>query len=285
MFTFETLYGNLLSLLTSLSRQAIFAYTYCFVLVLVVSFIEPLRPLLTLGLLLGLLGLILIEMNTADSTYKESRKNALILRIKMSDSKDIPAILERQLQGLWEEDISWMIENGSEREISSKEVLIREDEPLEALYIALEGVFKVSTKSNKVIPKIFDKFLPTRFTSRGSLVSTVRCGVFGEMSFIRSPYLPSATVEANSNSLVWSVSKCSLEEKISSDPEFGARFYKFVGVVMADRLELSNKLHAARRDAAYLKWRRIFNFSRKKMPKELSTHTVLTFGEVLYLYE
>ncbi|MGB3534842.1 MAG: cyclic nucleotide-binding domain-containing protein [Microcoleaceae cyanobacterium] len=116
-------------------------------------------------------------------------------------------------------DIDWMINNGIQEQIESGRTLIQENEPIDALYIVLDGNLSVSVEAmgDREISRI----------SKGD--------VLGEMSFIDSR-LPSATVKAITPCLVLSIPKHKLSEKLEQDVLFALRFYRAVTKFLSSRL-------------------------------------------------
>jgi CRP-like cAMP-binding protein len=103
-------------------------------------------------------------------------------------------------------------------------VLIRRTEPVESLYLIVDGAFKVTIAvAGERHPE--EHHIATLYT--GELA--------GEMSFV-DKHAPSATVTAGIKSSVLAVSKSALTDKIHSDSGFGTRFYKGVSVLLAGRL-------------------------------------------------
>jgi uncharacterized protein YjbI with pentapeptide repeats/CRP-like cAMP-binding protein len=125
----------------------------------------------------------------------------------------------------WEElsesDREWLIQMGKHRELPDGAILIQENVSIPALYIILQGKFRVVSSAEK---------LEIATLSGGEVV--------GEMSFVR-PLPPSAMVEAIQNSCIWEISRQQLTEKLENDLEFGCRFYKALTVVLSSRLKLT----------------------------------------------
>ena len=118
-----------------------------------------------------------------------------------------------------DEDIDWMIAAGNREEIPAGTVLIYERQPIEAMYIVLDGAFLVTVEAleNQEVARLLD----------GEVV--------GEMSFVDSRP-PSATVKAIRNSLVLSIPREQIAAKLEADVHFAARFYRALSVFLADRL-------------------------------------------------
>lgn len=122
---------------------------------------------------------------------------------------------------LADEDVDWLIANGERRCVPSGATLIREGIPVEDVYIVLEGALSV-----RVGP---------------SLREIARLGtgdIVGELSFLdKNP--PSATVVAPVEAVVFAVPRTRLAAKIREDLQFAARFYRALGLFLAQRLRTS----------------------------------------------
>ncbi|MGB3404702.1 MAG: cyclic nucleotide-binding domain-containing protein [Microcoleaceae cyanobacterium] len=116
-------------------------------------------------------------------------------------------------------DIDWMINHGIQEQIESGMILIHEGKPINALYIVLDGSLSVSVAAvgDREISRI----------GKGE--------VLGEMSFIDGR-LPSATVKALTPTLVLSIPKHKLSEKLEQDVLFALRFYRAVTKFLSSRL-------------------------------------------------
>ncbi len=116
-------------------------------------------------------------------------------------------------------DIDWMLSHGIQEKITTGTVLIHEGQPIDALYIVLEGTLSVSVSAvdNCEISRI----------GQGE--------VLGEMSFIDGR-LPSATVTAVSQALILSIPKQKLSKKLEQDMLFALRFYRAVTKFLSSRL-------------------------------------------------
>jgi CRP-like cAMP-binding protein len=120
---------------------------------------------------------------------------------------------------LHETDLEWLVANSNERDLPPETVLIRRAEPVQHLYLIVNGTFDV-----------------TVFSPDPLSIATLYSGeLAGEMSFV-DMHPPSATVTAKTRSRVLAILKSSLVEKIRIDPGFGARFYKGVSALLAGRL-------------------------------------------------
>jgi CRP-like cAMP-binding protein len=118
-----------------------------------------------------------------------------------------------------EPDVEWLVANSKQHEMQPGTVLIHRGEPVEFLYLIVDGAFEVRI-----------------FTPGERHIATLYAGeLAGEMSFV-DMYPPSATVTAGMKSSVLAVSKAALNEKLRHDGGFGARFFKGVSVLLAGRL-------------------------------------------------
>ncbi|HXJ58663.1 MAG TPA: cyclic nucleotide-binding domain-containing protein [Verrucomicrobiae bacterium] len=123
------------------------------------------------------------------------------------------------LGGLSDLDVDWMIANGRREQVPRGSVLIEEGQPLSALYIVLDGLFRVSLR---------------RSGNRG--LARLGAGeIAGEISFIDGR-VPSATVTVMEPGVVLSLPTLILKRKLAEDGGFAARFYCAMATFLADRL-------------------------------------------------
>lgn len=141
------------------------------------------------------------------------------------------------LKELSNQDIDWMQTAGHQIEIESGTVLVRQNQPLDSLYILLEGALTVllnQTDANplgRAFAALEGGALPGREIARLSSGEMV-----GEIPFIEN-YLPSTTVQATAKSLVLKIPRIRLIEKLQSDEEFAAHLYRASAILLANRLE------------------------------------------------
>jgi len=139
------------------------------------------------------------KLDDVEDFWKEGIKKTLLMIEELSDK-----------------DVEWMIATGSKKEIIANTTLIEEGKEIDALYIVLHGQFTVSFEGRDIAE-----------LSGGEVV--------GEMSFITRS-LPSATVTAITDSVVWSMCRQQLQEKLKQDKDFASRFYKAISIILAERL-------------------------------------------------
>ncbi|MEM7771449.1 MAG: cyclic nucleotide-binding domain-containing protein [Cyanobacteria bacterium P01_E01_bin.6] len=123
------------------------------------------------------------------------------------------------LNELSDRDVDWLIEAGEKRAIPSGTVLIQEGKPVDTLYIMLDGTLVVSIAAMGV----------------RELARLYSGEVVGEMSFV-DDCPPSATVKTMENSLVLSISREHLAQKLNDDESFASRFYKALAILLSHRL-------------------------------------------------
>lgn len=134
---------------------------------------------------------------------------------------------------LHESDVEWLVTNSKEHDVAPGTVLIRCGEPVEFLYLVVDGALDV-----------------TVFSPDARHIATLYAGeLAGEMSFV-DLQPPSATVTAGMRSKILAIAKSALTEKITDDPEFGSRFYKGISVLLAGRLRAAYSIGARRRTDA-----------------------------------
>jgi CRP-like cAMP-binding protein len=116
-------------------------------------------------------------------------------------------------------DVEWISNHGHVRHINAGAVLIREKQPIDAIYILLEGelVVRVGEQESRLLARL----------RPGEIV--------GEISFVDSRP-PSASVIAGSDSLVLALPRDRVEAKLRTDLAFAGRFYRALACFLADRL-------------------------------------------------
>lgn len=119
---------------------------------------------------------------------------------------------------LTDDDVEWMTRTGSKRFLPQGEVLIRQGEPVEAVFILLEGRLAV--------------WLTGKDGQEREIARLNAGEIVGEMSFVDSRP-PSATVRGLEGSSVLAVSKAALSAKLAADLGFAARFYRALAIYLA----------------------------------------------------
>jgi CRP/FNR family transcriptional regulator, cyclic AMP receptor protein len=114
-------------------------------------------------------------------------------------------------------DIDWLISNGVKQRVPEGKSLIIEGKEIDSMYLVLEGAFEVQTSSGHVLARLLS----------GELL--------GEISFVDS-MPPTATVLASEPSVVMSISRDQLRDKLRDDFHFASRFYRALANFLADRL-------------------------------------------------
>jgi signal-transduction protein with cAMP-binding, CBS, and nucleotidyltransferase domain len=114
-------------------------------------------------------------------------------------------------------DVDWLIRNGELRRYATAEAIIREREPIDAVFIVLNGRAVV--------------------TIRGIDVASLGAGeILGEVSLVDSR-LPTASVVPTNETTVLRVQREVLQRKLKVDDGFASRFYHAVAIVLAQRLQ------------------------------------------------
>lgn len=120
---------------------------------------------------------------------------------------------------LVDDDIDWMVSTGRREEVAAGTVLIEEGKPIDTLLILLDGTLSVSVSALE-----------------GKTIARLTSGaVVGEMSFADARP-PSATVQAVETSLVLSIPRERLVEKLQEDEGFASRFYRAIAIFLSTRL-------------------------------------------------
>ena len=113
-------------------------------------------------------------------------------------------------------DIEWLGANGAKLHLKPNQVLVREGQPVDSLFVVMDG--QLVTRSGS-----------------GPAVALMAGEVVGEISLIDS--LPSpVTVTALDAARVLAVRRDVLQAKLTGDTRFASNFYRAVAVYLADRL-------------------------------------------------
>lgn len=134
---------------------------------------------------------------------------------------------------LSDDDIEWLIANGKKETFPAGATIIRQGQPIDKIFIGLQGAFSVFIGED-----------------RGKKVAQLGSGeIVGEMSFVDTG-LPSATVKADEQAVLYSIPRVRLNLKIAEDEGFASRFYHALAIFLADRLRSSTRLYGYG-DASY----------------------------------
>jgi CRP/FNR family transcriptional regulator, cyclic AMP receptor protein len=120
---------------------------------------------------------------------------------------------------LTDSDVDWLTKTGQKERVSTGTVLIQEGQPIENLYIVLDGLLSVT-----------DAELGGRELARLGAGEIV-----GEISMVDS-HPPTSTVTALQDTILLSISKTRLGVKLEEDISFAAHFYRAIAIFLASRL-------------------------------------------------
>jgi CRP/FNR family cyclic AMP-dependent transcriptional regulator len=115
-----------------------------------------------------------------------------------------------------DDDVEWLIAHGSTRQVARGEVLIRQGNHVDAVFILLNGRLSV------LLARAGDREIAR--LSAGEIV--------GEMSFLDSRP-PSATVRGYEDSTVYAIPRQALAARLAADLGFAARFYRALAIFLA----------------------------------------------------
>lgn len=120
---------------------------------------------------------------------------------------------------LSDNDIEWMIENGSKRSLKQGEYLVKQYEEIKSIHIVLSGSFKIFNEENASLN-----------------IAQIGSGeIVGEMSFL-DDHPPSVSVAATESSTVYSISLDRVKRYMEVNTIFAARFYYSIALFLSDRL-------------------------------------------------
>jgi CRP/FNR family transcriptional regulator, cyclic AMP receptor protein len=123
---------------------------------------------------------------------------------------------------LEDQDVEWLVRTGSKLFLTPGTTLVTEGEPIDWLYIVLDGRLSVRVGG-----------------PNGQILKILEAGeVIGEISFVDSRP-PTATVTVVEPACVLSIRHDQLREKLARDVMFAVHFYQGIGAFLADRLRMT----------------------------------------------
>ena len=148
-----------------------------------------------------------------------SSQNAFIHRWPGRDVEPLRKVL--LVFGEWNElDVAWLAREGERCDITPGSVLISEGEPLDRLFVVLEGEADVLVDVEG---------------SSTAVGSSRRGEILGEMSFLGGDERATATVQAREPMLLLAMDKPRIRQQIKDDLPFSERFYRSLAVLLSHR--------------------------------------------------
>jgi bacteriocin-type transport-associated protein len=138
---------------------------------------------------------------------------------------------------LHDSDIDWMMADGKPQKVPAHTILIREQGPVDALYILLDGSMSMSVSLNERNPlaRAFAAIEGSEIAGR-ELARLSKGEIMGETAFIDGR-LPSMTVKAMEDSVVLAIFRQELAAKLQQDVGFASRFYRVIAILLSQRLQ------------------------------------------------
>ena len=126
---------------------------------------------------------------------------------------------------LSDEDVNWISNNAIKENINTGTFIIKENEQVDKIYFLIRGRLSVTSKA-----------------SEDKEIAKLKSGeVVGEMSFVDA-LPPSATVKAVEDSIVISLDRNLLIDKLEEDYEFASHFYKALAIFLSSRLRSTTSM-------------------------------------------
>jgi CRP-like cAMP-binding protein len=135
------------------------------------------------------------------------------------------------LRELSNADIDWLATTGQRQTLAATDILIYPEQPLDALYLLLEGHLTVCLPDRRSLQQgkpTCDRNAKLAQVSRGELL--------GESWLFNTT--PTALVSADDAAVVLSIPKTSLAQKLQTDMGFAAHFYRALALILSERLRL-----------------------------------------------
>lgn len=143
------------------------------------------------------------------------------------------------LRELSNSDIDWMSETGRQQEIPAETVLIGQGKATDSLYVLLDGTLTVAVPgqddNSDPLSRAFAALAGP--TTTGREVVQIKSGeVVGETAFVNARP-SSTTIRTIERSLVLSIPKAELVNKLQHDTSFAAHFYRAIAILLSTRLQ------------------------------------------------
>ena len=133
----------------------------------------------------------------------------------------------RIVQGLSRPQIERLFSAGREQSFGADEIVVRENQVLDSLYVLLSGEVSVYLPESENRPAQID------------ITTKTMNDCFGEYSLV--DHRPaSASIRTLSDCIVYIISHVALEDYLESDREAGSIVYKNLLVVLVERLRADN---------------------------------------------
>jgi CRP/FNR family cyclic AMP-dependent transcriptional regulator len=116
-------------------------------------------------------------------------------------------------------DIEWIARHASRMALRQGDTLIREGQPIDHLFIVIDGQFSVRIGAG----------------ASQEIAVLLSGEIVGEISFVDNRK-PTASVIALQDSQVLTLDKQTLQVKLTRDYGFASRFYRAIAIFLADRL-------------------------------------------------
>jgi CRP-like cAMP-binding protein len=140
---------------------------------------------------------------------------------------------------LRDSDVDWLLSVGRLRKAEAGSVLLQAGRPVDALYIVLDGLLEAAVPGIDANPLAICFECTKKLASTEKLVSNLSRGeMVGAIYFLDFRPAP-MTVRCVQESLLLSISRQELMNKLQQDMSFASRFYRVLA------LQLSNKLQVA----------------------------------------
>jgi bacteriocin-type transport-associated protein len=139
------------------------------------------------------------------------------------------------LKELSNQDIDWMLATGYQVEIASGTILVEQGQPLDTLYILLDGALSVILSQAATDP-LGRAFAALEGEIPGREIAHLENGEIVGFPLVENS-LSSTTVCARKKSLVLAIPKTQMIQKLQQDLNFAAHLYRAFAVMLANRLQ------------------------------------------------
>jgi bacteriocin-type transport-associated protein len=134
---------------------------------------------------------------------------------------------------LQDSDLDWLIAVGQFQTLEKETVLVQRGRPLEQLHMIVEGAVGLSAPEQAQAPML-SAFNPARDSEAKEFARLSRGNLVGEMIFVET-YPPLFTARTLRETQVLSIPRWRLMTRLLYEPDFAARLYQVLAVLLANK--------------------------------------------------
>ncbi|ACF13763.1 cyclic nucleotide-binding protein [Chloroherpeton thalassium ATCC 35110] len=152
--------------------------------------------------------------------------------VQLGFLKNVPVFI-----GLPEEKLKKIQEIITEEQYAASEIIIKDGDHGETMYILLDGEVSISKKLT-LLPSDDEHDVKDKVLIK---LSARHYAIFGEMALFEEKSERSATVGALTHCKVGTINRADFLQLVEKDSELGAITFKNIAIILSERLKKANK--------------------------------------------